>query len=693
MRPADLQSQQAEPGSLLRQLVDERAALRRVAALVARDASQTELCSAISEEIGRLLDFEEVGICSYEHGPSAIVAGRWGERPALHPIGARLPLQPGGALARVFETERPTRFGAPDNLLGLRQVVAAPILVKGRLWGAIVAGTQRAQASEPGAEARLADIVGLMETAITDAESQARGERLVEAQAALRRVATLVAKESTPEEIFANLAEEVGHVLGGVDCVLFRNEADGTATTVAVAGSIAATLGVGTRVPVDGDGVVASVLRTGRPHRIDDTSSATGTLSEIARAHHVRSAAGCPVLVGGRVWGVLSVGATDKPLQRGSQARLTQFGDLVATAIVNAEARGQVTRLASEQTALRRVATLVAEGAEPAEVFEAVAAEMAALLDADGVIVSRYEADRAVTVVAHSGFDAWNGATTIATEGAAHDEAIAQIVQSLGARAAVRAPIVVDGRHWGGVIAGWTNDEPPAGSEARMSRFAELLETAIANADSRDQLTASRVRLLTASDDARRRVVRDLHDGAQQRLVHTIITIKFLQQSLRANDGRAEALAGEALEHAESGHRELRELAHGILPTVLTHGGLRAGVRALVERLDMRVGVDLPAERFATEIEASAYFIVAEALTNVVKHAAATRADVTARVEGMLLLVEVRDDGVGGADNGGHGLVGIGDRVTALGGCLEIDSPAGGGTRIVATLPLATGAA
>jgi signal transduction histidine kinase len=156
--------------------------------------------------------------------------------------------------------------------------------------------------------------------------------------------------------------------------------------------------------------------------------------------------------------------------------------------------------------------------------------------------------------------------------------------------------------------------------------------------------------------------------------VHAIITIKFLQQSLRDNDGRAEALAGEALQHAESGHQELRELAHGILPTVLTRGGLRAGVTALVERLDLRVGVDVPAERFATEIEASAYFIVAEALTNVVKHAAATRADVTAAVEGKLLRVEVRDDGVGGADNGGHGLVGIGDRATALGGRLEIES-------------------
>ena len=150
-----------------------------------------------------------------------------------------------------------------------------------------------------------------------------------------------------------------------------------------------------------------------------------------------------------------------------------------------------------------------------------------------------------------------------------------------------------------------------------MSQFAELLDTAIANADSRDQLTASRARLLTAGDEARRRVVRDLHDGAQQRLVHTIVTLKLAQQAFRDEDGSAESLLGEALEQAEQGNRELRELAHGILPSVLTHGGLRAGVDAVVTRLDLPVRVDVPAERLPAEIEASAYFIVAEALTNV----------------------------------------------------------------------------
>jgi signal transduction histidine kinase len=215
-----------------------------------------------------------------------------------------------------------------------------------------------------------------------------------------------------------------------------------------------------------------------------------------------------------------------------------------------------------------------------------------------------------------------------------------------------------------------------------------LLDTAIANADSRDQLTASRARLLTEGDEARRRVVRDLHDGAQQRLVHTIVTLKLAQRAFRDEDGKAESLLGEALDHAEQGNRELRELAHGILPAVLTRGGLRAGVDAFVARLDLPVAIDGPAERLPEEIEASAYFIVAEALTNVVKHSHATRAEVKASVDEGLLQVEVRDDGIGGADPSGHGLVGMADRVSALGGSLSVQSPAGGGTLVTATLPL-----
>jgi signal transduction histidine kinase len=183
-------------------------------------------------------------------------------------------------------------------------------------------------------------------------------------------------------------------------------------------------------------------------------------------------------------------------------------------------------------------------------------------------------------------------------------------------------------------------------------------------------------------------VVRDLHDGAQQRLVHSIITLKLAHRALDGRENEAATLVGEALEQAQQSNAELRELAHGILPAVLTRGGLRAGVDTVVDRIGLPVDVDIAERRFEQEIEASAYFIIAEALTNVVKHASADRAEVRVRAEDGTLKVEVSDDGTGGADPAGHGLVGLRDRATALGGQLSVESPPGGGTVLTAALPL-----
>jgi signal transduction histidine kinase len=525
-------------------------------------------------------------------------------------------------------------------------------------------------------------------------------------------MATLVAKEAAPAQMFAKVAEEAANVLGDVDCALIRDEGDGTASVVAAWGAgISNGFPVGTRLPVYGEGVSAFVLREGRPCRIDDYSAATSTVAQGAGEHGIGSAAGCPIVVRGRTWGAMVVARYDaEPMPPETEARIAQFTDLVATAIANAEARAEVERLAQEQAALRRVAMLVAQGTSPTAVFDAVAAEMEGLLDPDGVTVSRYEPGGEITVVAHRGSNASRvpPGTRVRPEGESvtaavrrterparreHYEgthgAIAQLVHNLGVRAAVGAPIVVQGRLWGVVIANWVGEEsPPADTEARMAQFAQLLDTAIANADTSDQLTASRARLVTAGDEARRRLVRDLHDGAQQRLVHTIVTLKLAQRALREKDEKAEPLLAEALQQAGQGNAELRELAHGILPAALTRGGLRAGVNAIVTRLDLPVLMDVTAERLSAEIEASAYFIVAEALTNVVKHAHAERAEVRAYLQDGTLHVEVRDDGLGGADPDGPGLVGMGDRVTALGGRLTIENPARGGTRVAATLPL-----
>jgi signal transduction histidine kinase len=422
----------------------------------------------------------------------------------------------------------------------------------------------------------------------------------------------------------------------------------------------------------------------------------------------IRSSVGTPIHAGGRLWGALVVHSKTPALPPDTEARLERFAALVVTALENAQARAEVQGLADEQAALRRVATLVAHGAAAGAVFDAVTAEVAELFDVSASL-ARYDNDE-LTVVAHRGDyvrvgDRYPmGGTNVTSivlrtgrparlddygEASGH---IGAVAQQAGVRTVVAAPVVVEGRTWGVLVALWRDSGvAPDDAEERLARFAGLLDTAIANADSRDQLSASRARVLAAGDDARRRLVRDLHDGAQQRLVHTIVTLKLALRALRENPSEAEASMLEALTAAERATAELRELAHGILPSVLTRGGLRAGVRALVSRLDLLVEVDVSTERLHPDIEASAYFVIAEALTNVIKYADATRATVRATTEDGVLTLEVHDDGVGGADPEGHGLVGVADRIDALGGRLQIESAPSGGTRLTARLPLSEG--
>jgi signal transduction histidine kinase len=361
----------------------------------------------------------------------------------------------------------------------------------------------------------------------------------------------------------------------------------------------------------------------------------------------------------------------------------------LAVSLDNAQLYTRYRHIAGEQAALRRVATLVAEGASPTAVLDAVAAELEQLLEADALVLARYEPGHEVTIVAHR---AASGPHL--SPGTRMTQRDAPLAEALGLRATTEAPIVVDGRPWGVAIAEWRRDgAPPADAGERMAQFAQLLETAIANADSRDQLTASRARLLTEADAARRRVVRDLHDGAQQRLVQTTITLGLARWAMRQGDDQAESLVDEAIEYAQHANEALRELAHGILPADLAGAGLRGAVDSMVQRLDLPVRVDVPPDRFPEEVEANAYFIAAEALTNVVKHAGAASAAVTARIDDGILHLEVRDDGVGGADPVGHGIVGMEDRVTALGGRFTLRSPPGGGTLLTAALPISGGPA
>ena len=703
-----------------RRFHDEQAALRRVATLVALQAQQMEIFSAIAEECARLFGTPFIEMIRYDAGSMVVVAST-GE--GTLPVGARRVL--GGenvstliwrtaAAARIDDYGRGTgSIGEHYVAMGLRSAFGAPIIVEGQLWGALTTGITAEVPLPPGIEARLGEFTGLMATAIANTESRARAERLAAEQAALRRVATLIARQAQQMEIFNAIAEECARLFGTPALEMIRYDGD----SMVVVASMGEALPVGSRHALGGENVSTLIWRTGNAARIDDYGTASGSIGEAAVAVGRSSAVGAPIIVEGQLWGALMIGVTAGALPAETEARLGEFRELMATAIANTESHARAERLADEQEALRQVATLVAGGSSPVEVFGAVTDEAMRVLGTEAVGLLRFEADRTATLVAQSdtpwpppplgtrfGLDGENLVTSLHRTGRAArlDEwtnatgEVRAMADLLGVRSSVAAPIVVEGRLWGTLIATTNRPEPlPSDTEARLERFAELVATAIVNAEAREAIerlveeqAASRIRLLTAADDARRRVVRDLHDGAQQRLVHAIVTLKLAQRALRETDSEAKSLVDEALEQAEQGNVELRELAHGILPSVLTHDGLQAGVETVVSRLGLPVRADITIGRFPAEIEASAYFIIAEALTNVVKHAHATRAEVRARVENGTLLVEVCDDGVGGADPAGHGLVGLADRATALGGRFQVERLASGGTLVAAALPL-----
>ena len=252
-------------------------------------------------------------------------------------------------------------------------------------------------------------------------------------------------------------------------------------------------------------------------------------------------------------------------------------------------------------------------------------------------------------------------------------------------------PIVVEGRLWGVMAAGSMRPEPmPAGVEVRLAEFTELVATAIANADSRAELAASRRRIVAASDEARRRIERDLHDGTQQRLVSLGLAVREAEAKLPADRDDLRVDLSRVARGLVDVIEDLQEISRGIHPAILSKGGLAAALRTLALRSDVPVKLDIATQAPLTEpIEVATYFIASEALANVAKHAHASRIELSLKTRDHGLLLSIRDDGLGGADPGqGSGLVGLHDRVEALGGTIDIDSPAGGGTALVVTLPL-----
>jgi PAS domain S-box-containing protein len=372
----------------------------------------------------------------------------------------------------------------------------------------------------------------------------------------------------------------------------------------------------------------------------------------------------------------------------------------------------EVERLAEEQAALRRVATLVAEGAAPTAVFDAVAGEMAALLDADQVALNRFEPSGEILVLAHRGLDV--ALTPVGSRISLEGESVTAIVRRTGRPArmesyedvpgalaqlardtdlhvSVGAPIAVDGRLWGIMTASWKREaSPPAETEDRMAHFTELLDTAIANAETRAELMASRARVVAASDEARRRFERDLHDGVQQRLVSVSLELSGAKAMAPRHDEELAVQLAQVGQGLAGALDDLRELSRGIHPAILSEGGLAPALKVLARRSAVPVKLDLAvAERLDDHVEVGAYYVVSEALTNVAKHAQASMVEVRARAGDGVLELMIDDDGVGGADPArGSGLIGLVDRVEALGGTIAVESPPGRGTSLRAEFPL-----
>jgi GAF domain-containing protein len=579
-----------------RRAAEQQAALRRVATLVARETAPDAVLAAVVAEVGEVLGVDATHLGRYDGDTTVVSVAQWGSHSGIE-IGASFPLEGDSVSARVLRTGRPARMDGYENApgaiaatirqMGIRSAVGAPIFVEGRTWGVMTVTSKGAETFPAGTEARLQNFTELVATAISNASAHDKVRALADEQAALRRVATLVAQQPPQEQVFAVIAEEIGRLLAVDSIEMVRFQDDRAAAFVAGWGSLAPALPVGTRVPLGGRNVASLVFRTGRAARLDDYyESASGPIAERLKAGGVRAAVATPIVVEGRLWGaMLAASAHDPSLPSDTESRIGQFTELMATAIANAEARAEVARLADEQAALRRVATLVAHGAHPSAVFDAVTREVAEVLDASAVSLARYD-DDVLTVVAQFGtayvrigerfpLGGTNVTSTVLRRGgtARLDDVadatgrIGDVARRAGVRSTVGAPVIVDGRTWGVLAAIWTDREPPPDdTEERMASFAELLDTAIANADSRDQLTASRARLLAAGDDARRRVVRDLHDGAQQRLVHTIITLKLAQQALHEDRSDADTLLAEALGTAERATAEVRELRTASCP-------------------------------------------------------------------------------------------------------------------------------
>ena len=666
----------------LRRLVEQQAALRRVATLMAQGASPADVFRSVAEEVALLLDTPTAAIDRYEPDGSSIVVGAWGDGPWQ--AGVRSPNEGPSLRSWVRDTGRPARVDhfnpdpaqdRPAHPGGRRSVgVGVPIVVDGHIWGAVLAGGFKPMTLPADSESRLAGFTELVAAAILNERVR---DDLRESEGLYRET---IAHAGAVPYVFSYAEDRYAFIGDGIEALTGYTAAE--FTTDIFDEIVEETVPLNESARAGTDDALGHARFGGMRWRADQRIK--------TRSGEVRWISDTSVEIAGRD-GRRVVGMLQDITER-------------------KRAEEEVRRLADEQAALRRVATLVAREASPTDVFAAVAHEAAALLTAPLVAMVRYEPDTTATVIAASREEPFPVGTNWTMDGPSivalvlesgrptrlDDYAdvpgtIAERARGAGFQSAVGVPIQVDRKLWGAMVAVAPGAEPlPEDTESRLARFTELVAAAISNAQARDDLRASRARIVTTADEARLKIERDLHDGTQQQLVSLDLNLQLLEAKIESEPQEAHAELERARELLAAVLHDVREISRGVHPATLSQRGLGPALRALARRSVVPVEVDVDVDgRLPQSIEIAAYYVASEAIANVAKHADASLAAITVAATDSHLSVTVRDDGVGGAEAGpGSGLSGLVDRVEALGGDLKLESPPGEGTQVTVELPL-----
>jgi len=698
----------------LRVVAEQQAALRRVATLVAEGEEPEQIFQTIAAEASLIVGVPAIGLIRYDADSKVLtyIAATHGHRAAM-PAGGQCPLDSSPLGTLIVQTGQPARvddwsrlpgpIAARHREEGFGPAVGAPVVVDDALWGYVGAYTNAGEILPADCEARLIDVTRLMAMAISNARARHELRGLAESQGALRRVATLVAQGAEPKTVFSAVAVEAARILGvGAVSLISYDAATEMFTKIFGTHGDRSAVPDGQTWPLADCPEGALVLKTGRPGRVDDWTDLPGPTAARHRELGFGQAIAAPIVIDGAIWGhIAAYGEFDENIPPGSESRLADYTHLMASAIANAQARDELRSLAEQQgAALRRVATLVAQQASPSTIFTAVAGEASRALAVRRVDVGRWNGDGSLTLLGSTGradsaddHDFPESEKLVArmvmqTGCAARIDASGTAASNNGLRSVVGAPILVDGALWGVVVV--LGDEIlHDDTETRLTDFTHLVASSISIVHARNNLIASRARIVTASDETRRRIERNLHDGVQQRLV-------ALGMGLRAVRVRypvpREVQAGldEIARDLEGVLEEIRIFSQGLHPALLARSGLGPSLRELARRSPIPVSVDVASQaRFPEPVETAVYYVVSEALANTAKHSRATAVSVTVDADAARVRAAVADDGVGGAAVGrSSGLTGLVDRVEALGGRFSLESPPGRGTAISIELPL-----